>query len=241
MHSGHSHHAEHSDDAPTAARQRWLAAAWSFIATALPAAPARVLEIGCGPAGGIVPAALRAGYPAVGVDPDAPDGPDYRRVPFEAYQPPSALDAVVSCQAIHHLPDLDAAFEQVDRMLAADGVLVIVEWAWERIDETTARWCFDQVGSDTASGWAHQQRADWAASGQPWHQYLAAWGHSHGLHAWADVAAALAARFDMLLCTDAPALFGDVPEISESAELSAIAAGQIAATGVQYIGRRRGP
>src|SRR5262249_27360633 len=31
--------------------ERWLAAAWPFVCAALPAAPARVLEVGCGPLG----------------------------------------------------------------------------------------------------------------------------------------------------------------------------------------------
>ncbi|WP_158558066.1 hypothetical protein [Spongiactinospora gelatinilytica] len=33
----------------------WLAAMWPFVLANLPPAPARILEIGCGPAGGFVP------------------------------------------------------------------------------------------------------------------------------------------------------------------------------------------
>jgi hypothetical protein len=55
--------------------ERWLAAAWPFVRAQVPSAPARVLEIGCGPLGGFVPALLAGGYEAVGVDPEAPDGP----------------------------------------------------------------------------------------------------------------------------------------------------------------------
>jgi len=62
---------------------RWLAAVWPFVQDQLPPAPAAVLEIGCGTLGGFVPALGDAGYRAVGVDPDAPEGPDYRRVEFE--------------------------------------------------------------------------------------------------------------------------------------------------------------
>ena len=59
---------------------RWLAAVWPFARGQLPPAPARVLEVGCGSLGGFVPALLDAGYQAVGVDPEAPEGPDYQRV-----------------------------------------------------------------------------------------------------------------------------------------------------------------
>ena len=44
----------------------------------LPEAPARVVELGCGPLGGLVPGLRAAGYDAVGVDPAAPDGDEYR-------------------------------------------------------------------------------------------------------------------------------------------------------------------
>jgi hypothetical protein len=37
---------------------RWLAAVWPFVRRQLPSAPARVLEVGCGPLGGFVPALL---------------------------------------------------------------------------------------------------------------------------------------------------------------------------------------
>jgi hypothetical protein len=52
----------------------WLAAVWPFARDQLPLAPATVLEVGCGTLGGFVPVLLDAGYQAVGVDPEAPDG-----------------------------------------------------------------------------------------------------------------------------------------------------------------------
>jgi hypothetical protein len=44
--------------------ERWLAAVWPFVRASLPAAPARVVEIGCGPLGGFVPRLESAGYRA---------------------------------------------------------------------------------------------------------------------------------------------------------------------------------
>ena len=57
----------------------WLAGVWPFVRAELPPTPATVLEIGCGSLGGFVPALLDAGDHAVGVDPEAPEGPDYQR------------------------------------------------------------------------------------------------------------------------------------------------------------------
>jgi hypothetical protein len=52
-----------------------------------------VLEVGCGTLGGFVPALLDAGYDAVGVDPEAPEGPGYRQIEFERYEPPNRWTA----------------------------------------------------------------------------------------------------------------------------------------------------
>ena len=56
-------------------RERWLDAVWPFVRGWLPDAPARVVEIGCGPLGGFVPRLEQAGYEATGIDPKAPPGP----------------------------------------------------------------------------------------------------------------------------------------------------------------------
>jgi hypothetical protein len=40
-----------------------------FVLHHLPQAPARVLEVGCGDRGGVVPSLVEAGYDAIGVDP----------------------------------------------------------------------------------------------------------------------------------------------------------------------------
>ena len=235
----HAHHSHQHTEVDAETRQRWIASAWSFISAALPAAPARLLEIGCGAAGGIVPAALAAGYGAVGVDPRAPAGAAYRQVPFENYEPSSSLDVVVSVQALHHLANLDAAVERVDRMLTQDGIFVIVEWAWERIDEATARWLFARVPAEANSGWAGERRDNWRASGMPWPEYRDRWAHQHGLHSWRAVESALANRFETVLQEDAPSLFADVAEISEETERAAIGAGEISTTGIHWVGRRR--
>jgi len=124
--------------------ERWLAAAWPFVSDQLPPAPAGVLEVGCGPLGGFVPALLGGGYEAVGVDPEAPEGPGYHQVEFERYQSPKPVECVVASTSLHHVADLDEVLDRVKTTLVADGVLV-VEWAWERFDEATARWCFARL------------------------------------------------------------------------------------------------
>jgi len=224
----------------TTPEQRWHDAVWAFASAHLPRAPARVLEIGCGPRGGLIPHLDATGYSAVGVDPDAPPGTDYQRVPFEAYRPDQPVHAVIACTSLHHLPDLQGALDQLAQTLTRGGSLVVVEWAWERFDEATARWCFARLAphSSTDTTWLHELRDGWAATSQPWTPYLADWAQHDHLHPWRDIERALTARFDTHLCTDAPAMFADLPDTTEQAEYAAISTRQIRATGVHYVGRR---
>ena len=134
--------------------ERWLAANWPFVYASLPVAPARVLEIGCGQRGGFVPMMQAAGYQATGVDPEAPPGPSYRQVEFERYAVPGQLDAIVACTSLHHVADLAAVLDLAAQALAPGGRAVIVEWARERFDEATARWCFARLpGPDDDPGY----------------------------------------------------------------------------------------
>jgi SAM-dependent methyltransferase len=221
--------------------ERWLAAMWPFVRAWLPPPPARVLEIGCGLLGGFVPALLGAGYDAVGVDPEAPDAPNYHRVEFEQYQPPQPVDCVVACTSLHHVGNLDVVLDQVAASLVPDGPVVVVEWAWERFDEATARWCFDRLApADPAAEppWLHRRREDWVAAGQPWEACCREWAAQEGLHTGQAITRALDARFDRRLHVVGPYFFADLLDISEPDEQAAIDAGQIQATGIRYAGRR---
>ncbi len=222
--------------------ERWLAAVWPFVRARLPPPPATVLEIGCGPLGGFVPALLRDGYNAVGVDPEAPEAPGYHRIEFEGYQPPQPVDGVVACTSLHHVADLDDVLHRVDAALAPEGALVVVEWAWERFDEATARWCFARLAPPAPAvepGWLHRHRDQWVASGQPWDGFFRAWATQEGLHTGQEIVRGLDARFDRRLCVLGPYFFADLADTTEADEQAAIDAGQVQATGIWYVGRRR--
>jgi SAM-dependent methyltransferase len=219
----------------------WLGAVWPFVRGQLPPAPATVLEIGCGTVGGFVPALLNAGHDAVGVDPEAPNGPDYRRIEFERYEPPQPLECVVASLSLHHVADLDEALDQLEALLAPGGVLVVVEWAWERFDETSAQWCFARLASPAPGaepGWLHRHQERWAASGQPWDGYLRAWAEQEGLYLGEAILRGLDARFDRRLSVEGPYFFADLADTSEAEEQAAIDAGQIRAGGIRYAATR---
>lgn len=220
--------------------ERWLAAVWPFVRASLPAAPASVVEIGCGPLGGFVPMLGQAGYQATGVDPEAPPGPSYRQVEYERYDLPGRVDAVVACTSLHHVADLGAALDLVAAALVPGGVAVIVEWARERFDEATARWCFARLpeAGDHLGG-LHRRQAEWRGSGQPWDAYLRSWEQAEGLHAGQAILDELDARFYSRSTAYGPYFFPELAGTSEADEQAAIDSGLIQANRIQYVGRRR--
>ena len=212
---------------------------WPFVHDHLPPVPASVLELGCGSGGGFVPALRREGYDVVGVDPQAPDAPGFHRIEFERYQPPHALAAVVASNSLHHVDDLGETVGRIREAVRPDGVVVVLEWGWERFDEPTARWCFDRIAGDSDPGWLRRRHDAWAASGRPWDAYFPAWAEDHGLHASVAVVRELDARFTRRDYAEGAYFFPDLAGVAHEDEQAAIDAGQIRATGIRYVGTPR--
>ncbi len=223
--------------------RRWLAAQWPFVKAHLPAAPAPVLELGCGPLGGFIPALRAAGHAAFGVDPEAPDEPGYHRVRFEDHRPERPVHAVVACTSLHHAADLDQVLDHIHDALTHDGLLVVVEWARERFDESTARWCFARLAPDAedgaGAGWLHRHRDRWTASGLSWREYLGSWATDAGVHTGEQILAGLDARFHRQMCTVGPYFFADLADTTEADEQAAIDNATIQANGIRYVGQSR--
>ncbi len=93
----------------------------TFVLRSLPSAPARVLEIGCGPVGDLTYAIAAAGYDIVAVDPVAPEGPLFRRIPFEDFTEPGLFDAVVASLSMHHIADLSRTAQRIVDLLVPGG------------------------------------------------------------------------------------------------------------------------
>ncbi|MEV0715811.1 methyltransferase domain-containing protein [Asanoa sp. NPDC050611] len=213
-------------DEPT---RRWLGANWTFVHAALPPAPARVIEIGCGPAGGFLPALAETGYDAVGVDPEAPVGARFHRVEFERWTPPAPVDAVVACTSLHHVDDLDDVVDRIAAATRPGGAVVVVEWARERFDERTARWCFARL--PPGDGWLHRHAERWRESGASWPDYLDEWATAERLHRGDTIVTALRRRFRTRSVVAAPYFFADLG-LTEDDERAA----GTALTGLRYVG-----
>jgi hypothetical protein len=119
----------------------------AFVLDQLPAAPGRVLEVGCGREGGLVAMLLDAGYDALGVDPHAPDGPNYRQARLEEVD--GEWDAVVAGRVLHHVHPLDGA---IAHLASLAPLLVVDEFAWDRIDADAQDWYEGQHRMLVAAG-----------------------------------------------------------------------------------------
>jgi SAM-dependent methyltransferase len=220
--------------------ERWMASLWPFVQAHLPPAPARVLDLGCGPFGGFVPRLRELGYEALGIDPSAPSGPGFHQAGFEQFESPAPLDAIVASRSLHHVHDVDVIVDRLAAALRPGGALVVVEWAWERLDERSARWCFARLGEpgDDEPDWLERRRDGWVTSGRGWDAYFQGWAEGHGLHRAGRILDALDARFDVRECAYGPYFFAELG-FPEAEEQAAIDAGEISATGVRYVGTAR--
>ncbi len=225
--------------------ERWLASVWPVVRGRLPPAPARVTELGCGPLGGFVPQLRAAGYQASGVDPAAPDGPEYHQVEFEHWDPPEPSDAMVACTSLHHVADLGQVLDLIQAALRPGGILVVVEWARERFDEATARWRCARLppgGGEPEGGepsWLQELCGQWRDSGQTWDACCRSWAAAERLHTGQDILRALGRRFDATgPVSYGPYFFPDLAGTTEQDEQAAIDAGQIQPGRIRYTGRR---
>jgi SAM-dependent methyltransferase len=220
----------------------WLAATWPFVREQLPSPPARVVELGCGEAGGHIPALIAAGYDATGVDPEAPASPGYRAITFEEYQPGQSVDGVLASLSLHHVADLRGVLSQISGMLRPGGTLVVIEWGWDTLDEATARWCFGRQRPDGGEHgtWLGHLQAEWADSGRPWPEFCRGWAEGHGLHPLTAIQAALAGRFTTVHESRGPYYFPELAGVSPADEQAAIDAGPIRAGCLRYTGRQEG-
>src|SRR5579864_4160274 len=119
----------------------------TFVLQHLPPAPARVLEVGCGDRGGVVP--------ALAADPRAPAGERFRQCDFREVD--DEFDAVVAGRVVHHLDPLDDA---VEKLADLGPLLVVDEFAWDLIDPDLEAWYEarrrerpDAIGPPTIEEW----------------------------------------------------------------------------------------
>jgi SAM-dependent methyltransferase len=196
-----------------------------FLREELPAAPARVLEVGCGQHGELATALSVAGWEVLAIDPMAPPGAIFRRLLLDDLDlGEGPFDAVVAVRSLHHIRELDQALAKIRALLRPDGVLAVEEFAWDLADEPTLDWLAEQRGSpldrDAFAG-------DWEA------EHL-------GLHGYDVLRRELDARFEQRVFSWEPHLYRELGgRESELLERALIESGRIRALGFRWTGTPR--
>ena len=192
----------------------------AWVRSQLPPPPARILEIGCGD-GQLARALADAGYEVLAIDPVAPPGEIFERTTIEELRDTGRFDAVVASRSLHHVDDLDVVLAKVARLAP---LLVLNEFAWDRMDDRTADWYE-----------AHRTRSE---NPPP---PIEEWRRKHReLHGFAALRGALARHFDERRFSWVPYLnrYMHLPEL-ESVEKRLIEAGELNALGFRFVGARK--
>ena len=223
----------------------WQRRVEGFVLDQIGDPPARVLEVGCGK-GDLAHALDRAGHSVTAIDPRAPEGPIFRRVGIEEFSEPGPFDHVVAILSLHHVEDICGAMDKMAELLRAGGTLVVVEFAWDRIDGTTAEWALARLPGAPDSGkhsWLERCCRGRAHDGGDEVGHLhadsraAEWASEEGLHSSGQMLEEIGRRFVERSFSWWPYLYADLDDdTSEADELAAIEAGEINATSFCYVG-----
>jgi SAM-dependent methyltransferase len=224
----------------------WQRRVEEFVLGQIGDSPTRVLEVGCGD-GELARTLARVGYSVTAIDPQAPEGPIFRRTRIEEFTDPAQFDHIVAILSLHHVEDLGMAVSNMAELLRAGGTLVVVEFAWDRIDEATAEWALERLpvaSPKEKPSWLGRRCQEWARGGGREtrvraESYFAEWASEEGFHSSLLIRDELGRRFVERFFEWVPYLYPELREdVSESDESAAIEAGTINSTGFRYVGTR---
>jgi SAM-dependent methyltransferase len=115
----------------------------AFVSGALPAPPARVIEVGAG-SGELAAALAERGYDVVAIDP-ASEGPPVMPMPLhELDEPAASFDSAVAVVSLHHVEPLDESCRRLAELVRPGGTLVVDEFDVQVYDERAAAWWLAQ-------------------------------------------------------------------------------------------------
>jgi SAM-dependent methyltransferase len=208
-----------------------LASFYEFVVSQLPFPAKRVLEVGCG-GGELAVALAAAGYRVTAVDPEAPEGSIFRRSRLEDFSDDRGFDGVIASVSLHHVEDPASALDKIAGLLRRGGVLILEEFAKERLTGATARWYYHQRRALAAVG------VDDSPIPDEFETWERRWTEDHvDIHPFAALRREIDLRFAERYFATVPYLFDySLDDALEPLERELIAAGRIEATGVRYVG-----
>lgn len=205
-----------------------------FVSARLPPPPARVLEVGCG-RGELARALVEAGHEVTAIDPDAPDGAPFVRVTLERFETSGRFDAIVAASSLHHLHDLPAALDRIVELLVPGGVLILDDYAKERVDRPTAEWYYERRQAIGRAG-GRKAPASFDDCLREWREDEAE------IHTYTAMRAELDLRLRERFFAWAPYLHLELGDAApREVEQELIDSGAIQATGFRYVGETPHP
>jgi SAM-dependent methyltransferase len=191
----------------------------AFVRSALPAPPARVLEVGAGD-GELAAVLAGAGYDVVAIDPASTSAAVRAVALHELDEPPASVDAALAVVSLHHVQPLEESCRRLADLVRPGGALVVDEIDVDRLDERAARWWLSHSGHESGPG------------------ELVAGMREH-LHSLDRLREALGAWFEMGEPVRGPYLHRwNLPPGLREPEEELIAAGELPALGARLVGVR---
>jgi len=222
-----------------------------FLERALPPAPARVLEVGCGD--GLVALALAAaGYDVTALDlsierpetgaalpsdvprraGEAPGRVRWVEADFLYHAEDEPYAALVFTRSLHHMAPVEATLDHALALLHPGGLLAAEEFAYDRVNIQTARWLYDLesvlVAADllapvggAAEGAAEGEGAAVSAEGNPLGRWRREHTHDPPLQTGHAILGAARERFELTAVEEAPYLYRYLCERLEPTERGA--------------------
>jgi SAM-dependent methyltransferase len=198
----------------------------AFVSGALPAPPARVLEVGAGE-GELAAALVEQGYDVVAIDPES-EGPPVVAVPLHELDAPDAsFDAAVAVVSLHHVEPLVESCRRLAEVIRPGGTLVVDEFDVDRYDERAARWWLEQRAAD---GHEHERG--------PGEMVAELRAHLHSLDGVREALAPWFSLEEPVRCAYLHRWY--LPPGLLGAEEQLIASGELPATGARLVGTRTG-
>ena len=160
----------------------------------------------------------------------------FRRVGIEEFSDEDGFDAVLASVSLHHLEEIDEAVDRIAGLLGPGGLLVVEEFAKERIVGSTARWYHRQRQSFEEVGLNDKPVPD------DFDAWLAEWHERHAdVSPLGDVRRAIDRRFAERHAEWGPYLYDHwLHDAVEPLERALIEDGAIDPTGFRYVGGLRG-
>ena len=197
-------------------------------------ARARILDAGCG-AGDLASKLKDAGHHVIGLDANETAVEKTRALGVEATQAEfiqfeaEPFDAIVFSFSLHHIFPLTDALGHAERLLVPSGLLIAEEFAWDEIDEATARWFYsmwsllESCGVLTEEDDEHHHSHgdlpdDRPVPTTPREEWIEEHRHEPRLHKGKEMLDGIERRFELVGSEKIPTLFTDFAVASEPSQ-----------------------